>query len=244
MDTSTSTTDDGIPSGTVVVETRTVRRPAGKVYWVSAVIVVLLLTMGVGVSRGPGIEQALKKDVLAALDGAGFDDVNVSVDGRMVTANVPTGIEADEVKQVVSDVDGVSAVSAMLVYASYAEARDCADLQEKLDKATRNQRIPFQGETSKLTSEGTQMVRAVAKLLKACEAAVVYVGGHTDPGTRFGSTLSLDRAKVMAKLLKSLGISGKRLEPRGYGDQFPIDKARSAAAKAKNERGSIAVRSQ
>jgi outer membrane protein OmpA-like peptidoglycan-associated protein len=206
--------------------------------------VVLLLTMGVGVSRGAGIEQALKKDVLVALDDAGFKDVSVSVDGRMVTANVPTGVEADEVKEVVSDVDGVSAVSAMLVYASYAEARDCADLQKKLDKATRDQRIPFQGDSTRMSAEGSKMLREVSKLLEACESAVVYVGGHTDPGTRFGSTISLDRAKVMAKLLKSWGIDKDRLEPRGYGDQFPIDKSRSAAARAKNERGSIVVRSQ
>lgn len=244
MDTSTSTAAGDSPSGTVVVETRTVRRPAGKVYWFSAVIVVLLLTMGLGVSRGPGIEQALKKSVLAALDREGFDNVRVSVDGRMITANVPNGTDADEVKQVVDAVEGVSAVSAMLVYASYAEARDCADLQKKLDTATGKQRIPFQGESTRLSSEGTRMLRAVAKLLDACSTAVVYVGGHTDPGTRLGSTLSLDRAKVMVKLLKSYGISPKRLEPRGYGDQFPIDKARSAAARAKNERGSIAVRSQ
>ena len=244
MDTSITTNDDGIPSGTIVVETRTVRRPVGKVYWVGAVIVVLLLTMGVGVSRGPGIEQALKKDVLAALDDAGFKDVSVSVDGRMVTANVPTGVEADEVKKVVSDVDGVSAVSAMLVYASFAEARDCADLQKKLDDATADQRIPFQGDSTRLSAEGEKMLREVSKLLEACESAVVYVGGHTDPGTRFGSTISLDRANLMAKLLKSWGIDKDRLEPRGYGDQFPIDKSRSAAARAKNERGSIVVRSQ
>jgi outer membrane protein OmpA-like peptidoglycan-associated protein len=244
MDTPTMTTDDGMPSGTVVVETRTVRCPAGKVYWVGAVIVVMLLTMGVGVSRGPGIEQALKKDVLTALDDAGFKDVSVSVDGRMVTANVPTGVEADEVKEVVSDVDGVSAVSAMLVYASYAEARDCADLQAKLDKATGNQRISFQGESTQPSREGTNKLRAVAKLLEACGSAVVYVGGHTDSGTRFGSTVSLDRAKVMVRLLKGWGIAKQRLEPRGYGDQFPIDKSRGAAARAKNERGSIVVRSQ
>jgi outer membrane protein OmpA-like peptidoglycan-associated protein len=211
---------------------------------VGAVIVVLLLTMGVGVSRGPGIEEALKKDVQAALTDAGFDEINVSVDGRMVTANVPTGVEADEVKKVVSDVDGVSAVSAMLVYASYAEARDCADLQKKLDKATRDQRIPFQGDSTRMSAEGSKMLREVSRLLEACESAVVYVGGHTDPGTRFGSTISLDRARVMAKLLKSWGIDKDRLEPRGYGDQFPIDKSRSAAARAKNERGSIVVRSQ
>lgn len=244
MDTSTTTGDDGIPSGTVVVGTRTVRRPVGKVYWVGVAVVVLLLTVGVGVSRGPSIEQALKKDVVAALQEADFDEVRVSVDGRMITANVPNGVDADEVKQVVSAVDGVSAVSAMLAYASYAEAESCGRLQDKLDKATRNQRIPFQGMSARLTAEGTAMLRGVAKLLVACETAVVYVGGHTDPGTRFGSTLSLDRAKEMAKLLKSLGVGKDRLEPRGYGDQFPLDKARTAAARAKNERGSVVVRSQ
>ena len=244
MDTSASTGDGDMPSGTVVVETHTVRRPAGKVYWVGAVIVVLLLSMGVGVSRGPSIEQALKKDVLTALGDARFKGVSVSIDGRMVTANVPTGVEAGEVKKVVSAVDGVSAVSAMLVYASYAEARECADLQDKLDEATNDQRIPFDGESTRLTGEGADMMRAVGRLLKACETAVVHVGGHTDPGTRFGSTLSLDRAKVMVKLLKSWDIAKDRLEPRGYGDQFPIDKDRGAAARAKNERGSIIVRSQ
>jgi outer membrane protein OmpA-like peptidoglycan-associated protein len=244
MDTPTMPTDDRTASGTIVVETRTVRRPVGKVYWVGAVIVVLLLTMGVGVSRGPAIEQALKKDVLTALGDAGFKGVSVSIDGRMVTASVPTGVEAEEVKKVVSEVGGVSAVSAMLVYASYAEARDCADLQKKLDQATRKQKIPFQGATAQLTAEGTRMLREVATLLKACKTAVVHVGGHTDPGTRFGSTLSLDRAKEMVTMLKSLGVAKDRLEPRGYGDQFPIDKSRSAAARAKNERGSIVVRSQ
>lgn len=242
MDKANETRDDGIPSGTVVVQTRTVRRPVGKVYWISAVVAVVLLTIAIGVTRGPGLEQTLKKDVLRALDSAGFEDIAVSVDGRMVTANVPTGVDSDEVKAVVSDVDGVSAVTAMLVYASYAEAKGCADLQEKLDRVTRNQRIPFQGQSTRPTEAGAQMLRGVAKLLDGCRPAVVYVGGHTDPGTRFGSTISLNRAKTMTKMLQSLGIAANRLAPRGYGDQFPIDK--TGNNEARNERGSIIVRSQ
>lgn len=242
MDTANEKPDDGAPSGTVVVQTRTVRRPVGKVYWISAVVMVVLLTIAIGVSRGPGLEQTLKKDVLRALDGAGFEDVAVSIDGRMVTANVPTGVDADEVKDVVSEVDGVSAVTAMLVYASYAEAKGCTDLQGKLDRVTNKQRIPFQGQSTKPTAAGAQMLRAVAKLLEGCDPAVVYVGGHTDPGTRFGSTISLDRAKAMTRLLQSYGIAPNRLAPRGYGDQFPIDK--SGKYEARNERGSIIVRSQ
>ena len=244
MATPNAPSDDGPPTGTIVVETRTVRRPLTRSYWVTAVTVPVLLTIGVGVSRGPGIEDSLKRDVQRALTSAHFDEVDVAIDGRIITAEVPSGVDPEAVKEVVADVHGVSAVSSKLVYASYAEARACSELQDKLDNATRKQRIPFQGTTARLTAEGTAMLRGVAKLLEACKTAVVYVGGHTDPSTRLGSTLSLDRAKVMAKLLKSYGIEPARLEPRGYGDQFPIDESRSAAGRARNERGSIIVRSQ
>lgn len=242
MDTSTMTLDRA-PSGSVVVETRTVRRPAGKVYWFFAVLVPLLLTIGVGVTRGPGIEQDLKKDVLHALDSAGIDTVRVSVNGRIVTADVPSGVDIQRVKNIVADVGGVAAVSAKPAYASYAEAESCANFQDKLDKATHNERIPFAGTSTRLKAEGSQMLRDVAKLLEGCPTAVVYVGGHTDPSTRFGSTLSLERAKVMVKLLESFGVGGKQLQPRGYGDQFPISKYDTPAGHARNERGSVILRS-
>jgi outer membrane protein OmpA-like peptidoglycan-associated protein len=244
MDTPHAPGNDAPLTGTIVVETRTVRRPLTRSYWLVAAAVPLMLTIGIGVSRGPGIEQALKKDVQRALANADVKNVGVSVNGRMVTAEVPTGVDAEKIKNLVAEVDGVSAVSAKLVYASYAEARDCANLQDKLDRATHKQRIPFAGDASKPTSEGTAMLRDAAKILDDCGTAVVYVGGHTDPSTRYGSTISLERAKLMTKLLKSYGVDSEQLEPRGYGDQFPIDKSGKAAGRARNERGSIIVRSQ
>ena len=243
MDTPTTSTDEA-SSGTLVVETRTVRRPLGRVFWVCAALVPVMLTIGIGVSRGPSVEHLLKKDVQTALVAADIDGVGLRVDGRIVTAEVPTGVDVDKVKNVVADVNGVSAVSAKMVYASYAEARDCANLQAKLDKATNNERIPFSSGSEKVTSAGAAMLRDVAKILQACKTAVVYVGGHTDPSTKLGSTLSLERAQLMRKLLKSFGVDGDRLEARGYGDQFPIDESGSAAGRARNERGSIIVRSQ
>ena len=239
-----ATNDDGTLSGTIIVESRTVRRPLTRKFWITTLVVPVLMTIGIGVSAGPGLEQSLKKDVQIALEDADLRNVAVAVDGRMVTASVPSGVEVESVKKVVDEVPGVSAVSTKDVYASYAEARDCADLQAKLDKATRDQRIPFDGTSTRPTSEGTKMLAEVAKLLDACQVAVVYVGGHTDPSTRYGSTLSLDRARVMTKYLKDAGIDADRLEPRGYGDQFPVDKSGTNAAKARNERGSIIVRSQ
>jgi hypothetical protein len=50
MDSPTSSSGDDYSSGTVIVERRTVRRPLGTVFWVSAVITVLLITIGLGVT--------------------------------------------------------------------------------------------------------------------------------------------------------------------------------------------------
>jgi len=95
----------------------------------------------------------------------------------------------------------------------------------------------------RLTPTGTQMVREVGKLLDACGPAVVTVGGHTDSHTSNGSTISLERAQLMVRMLRNAGIEPERLEPRGYGDQFPIEDGDSPAAQAANQRGSIAVES-
>ena len=69
----------------------------------------------------------------------------------------------------------------------------------------------------------------------------MIVGGHTDSHVPNGSTVSLARARVMVQALKAQGIATGRLTPRGYGDQFPLTDGSSAAAQARNERGSVAV---
>jgi flagellar motor protein MotB len=85
------------------------------------------------------------------------------------------------------------------------------------------------------------MVREAGKLVAACGSAVVYVGGHTDEATFDGSTLTLRRARTMIKVMRRAGAPEERLVPRGYGAQYPVDERGTAAARAKNERGSITV---
>jgi outer membrane protein OmpA-like peptidoglycan-associated protein len=84
----------------------------------------------------------------------------------------------------------------------------------------------------------------VAGLLRVCRTAVVTVGGHTDSDTVDGATVSLRRAWAIARLLKQHGVSSTRVLPRGYADQFPIAEGDAPAARARDQRGSIAVTSQ
>ena len=70
---------------------------------------------------------------------------------------------------------------------------------------------------------------------------VVCMPLHTDEATFDGPALTLRRARTMIKVMRKAGAPDERLEPRGYGAQYPLSRDDTPAARARNERGSIAV---
>jgi outer membrane protein OmpA-like peptidoglycan-associated protein len=228
-------------AGVWTVERQRVRRPLGGLFWLAAVMLPLALTAGVALTRTPVLERTLHDRAVRALDQAGLGRVRVVVDGRQLLAKVPTGTRGKKVAATLTRVPGVQAVRTVPVYASKAEARACAHLQVKLDRATGHEAIPFEGGSTRLSGTGVRMVQAAARLLRACRPATVIVGGHTDPSTPNGSTISLFRARVLVKALRARGVAGRRLTARGYGDQFPLTQSATPAARARNERGSLQV---
>lgn len=231
-------------SGSVVVDRHRVRRPTGRLYWTAAVTAPVLLTALVGFTQGPVVEDALRTEAQSALQAEGLKGVKVVMDGRVATANVPTGKDPETVEKVLNRVDGLSTVTTTSVYASPAEARACADLQKKVDRATKGQRITFVGSSTQLTAEGRQRVLAAATLLRDCPTAIATIGGHTDSHLFNGANISFERARVLVVFLREQRISSARLLPRGYADQFPISQGDTLQAQARNQRGSIAVTGQ
>jgi outer membrane protein OmpA-like peptidoglycan-associated protein len=221
---------------TVVTERHAVRRPLTRRSWIVALAGLLVLTGVVGFTQGPAVERSLAAQARRALAAEGLKGVGLVPDGRRLTAEVPTGRDPEAVARVLAAVDGVSAVRATEVFANPAEARACTNLQRKLDRATRGQRIPFVGTSMSLTSEGTGRVREVAALLRACRPATATVGGHTDSSTNNGPELSLLRARLVIRLLTRAGVERERLAPRGYADQFPVAERGS---RAQNHRVSV-----
>jgi outer membrane protein OmpA-like peptidoglycan-associated protein len=226
---------------TKVTDRRLARRPAGSRLGWSFLLVPLLVTGLTGLLGGPGIESDLAAQAQTALRAQGITGVALEADGVFVTAKVPTSVDPEKVRETVDAVDGVAAVTLQQVYGSEKERKACTGLSAKLDRATKGQRIPFVGRTAQLTAAGTAMVRAAAKLVAACGSARVYVGGHTDESTSDGGTLTLRRARTMIGVMRKAGVPEERLVPRGYGAQYLIDKGKSPAARARNERGSIAL---
>ena len=222
-----------------VAERKLARRPGGSRLGWSFVLVPALVAAGAGFLGGPGIEQDLVDDAQTALRTDGIEGVRLEADGVFVTAKVPTSVDGERVRDVLEGVDGVAAVDLENVFASKQEERACTNLEAKLNRATRQQRIPFAGRSVQLTSAGEAMVREAGELVAACGSARVLVGGHTDDATPDGPALTLRRARVMIKVMRRAGAPDERLLPRGYGAQYLVDEGDGPAARARNERGSV-----
>lgn len=235
-----ATREDAAPTSVVV--RRWVRRPVRAPFWLGVLVVPALLTAYVGWSQVPTLEAELGDQVQVALDEAGLADVAVAVDGRQVTALVPTGSDPEHAVATGEAVPGVLAMTPRKVYSSAQEEQACTGIQAKLDKATGDRRIPFGSSETALSGTGRTMVARSAALLVACPAVEVVVGGHADSSARDAGALSLHRARAIAAALVKGGVAQERLEPRGYGDQFEIEDGETAAARAQNHRGSLVVR--
>lgn len=223
---------------TVRVEKKRVRRTLTRRYWAIAAAGPLLVTAALATLQAPGLEQAVAANAEEQLEAPKFDGVRLEVDGRHVTAMVPVGTRTDQVEKAVASADGVASVLSRRGFASGAEKRACDDLQGKVDRATDQQSIPFDGTSARLTSSGVRMVEEVASLLEACGPAVAVVGGHADSGVSDAAALSLQRARAIAAELQEHGVADDRIQTRGYGDEFPL----STTDAAQNHRGSISAR--
>lgn len=236
--------DAGTSTGPVtekrlVSRRRWVRRRFGGAFWTVSLLVVALVATFAVLTQRQETERTLAAAVRDALRSDGRDEVGVAVRGRSVTVRVPAGANEQRVTRVVRDVPGVVAVRATPAFADADQRRTCNQLAEELDRATAEQRIPFVGETTQLTAEGAARVRAATQVLLDCPLGDVVVGGHTDDDTANGGVLTLERARVIVRMLEAAGVDSERLEPRGYGDQFPVDDADTDAAAQANQRGSI-----
>lgn len=94
---------------------------------------------------------------------------------------------------------------------------------------------------AELKSSASRTVLKVVQFLQLNPRRVVRIEGYTDStGDRQENLkLSRDRAQAVADVLIDLGVSEKRVQVEGYGQDFPVDANASERGRAQNRRVEI-----
>ena len=216
------------------------RSSPGERWWFALLLLPALLTAAVVYARGGAIESQLQGDVEGSLESAGLTGVTVEMNGRNAVVHVPTGMSQAVVADAAQKVDGVADVEVEHLR-NGSEARACADLQTKIEGASRTGGIQFAGSSTAVSGSSAATVVAVAKLLMRCPSAAVTVDGHTDGSVLNGAIVSLRRAEAVRDALVQDGVQAYRISTKGYGDTFPLTAANTPAGRAANNRVTITL---
>ena len=101
--------------------------------------------------------------------------------------------------------------------------------------------VNFATGSARLERASYAVLDSVAAALKAEPSLVIEIGGHTDASgsARTNQHISQLRAEAVRAYLVRQGVAGSRMTARGYGASDPIDRANTAAARARNRRVEI-----
>ena len=216
-----------------------------------AVLVTALLAGVATWAQAGRIQRDLVASAQSALEAAGLPQGNVSFDGRDATlSGFPPG-QALRALEIVQGVDGVRAAKVDGDVTPVAPSpspspspttppgttppptssttapppTDKAGVQAELDRMLAEAPITFVPNTARLTPEGEQAARGIAIALAKSPATFRYrVTGHVARGPGGESAalkLSRDRARAVARILTTNGLTAKRVTYRGLGDSRP-----------------------
>ena len=171
-----------------------------------------LLVLAVACSGGQHTEQPVQRPADAAIDAARPDAAPPG--DAFVSVLLPDADTSGQGRVIVTDSDGECGVMMVL------------------------DRIYFQPGTSELQAHQQPVLDAVAQALACAGGSIskLEIQGHADDKERDPLRLSEDRAVRVANLLATKGVDPKILKVAGYGNAFPIDKKKTALARAKNRR--------
>ncbi|MBU1396983.1 MAG: OmpA family protein [Gammaproteobacteria bacterium] len=101
--------------------------------------------------------------------------------------------------------------------------------------------VLFSINKAQLSSGGVRNVQKLANFLNQYPQRKVLIEGHTDStGSRsINQPLSERRADAVRTALVDMGISGDRIETRGYAEQYPVASNNTAAGRQLNRRVEI-----
>ncbi|MDT8911064.1 OmpA family protein [Amycolatopsis sp. PS_44_ISF1] len=221
---------------------------------VAVVVTALLAGLATWIG-GSGIESNLGERSRSALTAAGITGGDVAFSGRQATLSGFPAEQAGRALGVVQGVDGVESAQVSGGGAPSPPApgpssappstppppssepppspsttpstppTDRAGLQDALDKQLGDTPITFKPDSAKLTDDGEQAARGLAKLLTDAPDSLRYrITGYVadSPGGRTAALrLAQNRARTVVRLLTGEGVPADRLLARGTSATAP-----------------------
>lgn len=127
-----------------------------------------------------------------------------------------------------------------------APAYDAAAVARAAESAAAKglERIHFDFDQYVLTDAAKSILVSNAGLLRAAAAVKVLIEGHCDErgSDEYNLALGEKRALATKTYLVSLGVAAERMSVISYGEEMPIDSARTKDAWAKNRRANFKVK--
>lgn len=98
--------------------------------------------------------------------------------------------------------------------------------------------ISFDYDSATISDYARQNIEYNAQVLQSNSGLRVQLEGHCDERgtTEYNLALGSKRARAVADVLASLGVTGSRIETISYGEELPLDPSSSEDAWAKNRR--------
>ncbi len=118
------------------------------------------------------------------------------------------------------------------------EAQELAARQAELLAKTR---VYFAFDSSAIDDESRAIIEAHASYLAANPGIRLTLEGHCDErGTReYNLALGERRAQSVEKLMRALGVDGKRITTVSFGEEKPVDATHNESAWRQNRRAEI-----
>lgn len=105
------------------------------------------------------------------------------------------------------------------------------------------ERVHFAFDQYTLSPQAREILDSNAAQLQSHAAAKIRIEGHCDDhgSDEYNLVLGERRAQAVSTYLQSLGVAADRLETISYGEEMPLDPARTASAWAKNRRAEFRI---
>ncbi|MEM9491347.1 MAG: OmpA family protein, partial [Myxococcota bacterium] len=103
----------------------------------------------------------------------------------------------------------------------------------------------FEYDSAVIKEESHRLLEIVARTIELNpELGLIEIQGHTDERgpAAYNLELSQRRSESVVRFLVSAGVSGDKLQARGFGESQPIDRGRNPRAWAANRRVEFVIR--